>query len=277
MITGAEALRAATARLRTAGVAAPERDARRLLSWAIGEPSDRLALALPERLSGEAEALYLSGIARREGREPVSHITGRRMFWGREFHLDRTVLDPRPETETLIDLALQEPFAAVLDLGTGTGCILITLLAERPDAIGTGTDISADARRMAEGNAVALGVSDRAGLIASDWFDNVTGLYDLIVSNPPYIAAEEMAALAPEVRDWEPEIALTDNADGLSAYRAIAAGAGGHLTPGGRLLVEIGPTQAEAVASLFAEAGLTSINVHRDLDGRDRVVAAKRQ
>ena len=276
MITGADALRAASARLRAAGVDSPERDARRLLSWAINEPADRLALALPVTLSGEAEALFLKGIARREAREPLSHITGRRLFWGREFHLDATVLDPRPETEALIALALEAPFEAVLDLGTGTGCILVTLLAERPSAIGTGTDTSADARRMAEGNAAALGVSDRAGVIKADWFDGVKGLYDLLVSNPPYIAAHEMADLAPEVRNWEPHAALTDHDDGLTAYRAIAQRAADHLIPGGRLLVEIGPTQGAAVRSLFDQAGLVDIAVHPDLDGRDRVVAAKR-
>ena len=277
MITGAEALRAASARLRVAGVDTPERDARRLLSWAINEPADRLALALPEELSGETEALFFSGVDRRAGREPLSHITGRRLFWGREFHLDRTVLDPRPETEALVALALAEPFESVLDLGTGTGCILLTLLAERREAIGTGTDISADARRMAEGNAAAIGVSDRAAIISADWFQGVSGHYDLVVSNPPYIAKAEMADLSPEVRDWEPELALTDRGDGLSAYRRIAAGVGDHLVRGGRLLVEIGPTQASDVRRLFEHAGLINVVVHRDLDDRDRVVAAIRQ
>ncbi|MBT8454810.1 MAG: peptide chain release factor N(5)-glutamine methyltransferase [Alphaproteobacteria bacterium] len=275
-ITGADALRTAVAQLRQAGVETPERDARRLLSWAINEPADRLALALPETLDSDSAAHFRAAIDKRVARIPVSHITGRRLFWGREFHVEGTVLHPRPETETLIAEALAHPFERVLDLGTGSGCILITLLAERPRAIGTGTDLSDKARTMAEANATALAVSDRAEFVTSDWFDGVTGRYDLIVSNPPYIAADEMAGLAPDVRDWEPAMALTDGADGLSAYRAIAADAGPHLTPGGRLLVEIGPTQAAAVTGLFSTAGLEEITVHPDLDGRDRVVSARR-
>lgn len=280
-MTGAEALRAAVAHLRAAGVETPERDARRLLSWAINQPADRLALALPEVIDMASAELYDAALVQRANRVPVSQITGRRMFWGREFHLSGDVLDPRPETETLIALALAEPFERVLDLGTGTGCILITLLAERPDAIGTGTDISAPARQIAEGNAVALGVSDRAEFQAANWFDPLgrnagpSGRFDLIVSNPPYIALAEMAALAPEVREWEPRIALTDEGDGLGAYRAIAGRAHDFLTPRGRILVEIGASQADAVAALFSAAGLEDCAVHPDLDGRDRVVSAR--
>ena len=280
-MTGAEALRLATARLRDAGVPDPARDARRLLAWALGGTTDRLALALPEAL-GEGAPRFASAVEARAARQPVSQITGSRAFYGREFAVDGTVLDPRPETELLVELALDAPFERVLDLGTGSGCILLTLLAERPSAIGTGTDISPQARALAEGNAIALGVSDRAEIAMADWFTPAVadgapdGRFDLIVSNPPYIAAAEMAGLAPEVRDWEPAGALTDGGDGLAAYRAIAGGAGAHLTPGGRLIVEIGPSQAAAVTALFREAGLDAIAVHPDLDGRDRAVTARR-
>ena len=274
-MAGAEALKSAVHRLRDAGIDGPERDARRLLAWALGETTDRLALALPDRLTPEAAALFEGAVGARVARRPVSQITGRRLFWGREFAVDHTVLDPRPETETLIDLALRAPFSRVLDLGTGTGCILLTLLAERPAATGLGTDLSAAARAHAEANAMALRVSDRAEFREADWFDGIEGAFDLIVSNPPYIAADEMPALAPEVRDWEPRMALTDEGDGLSAYRAIAAGAGAHLTPGGRVLVEIGIGQGRAVAEIFDAAGLDSVAVHPDLTGRDRVVAAR--
>ena len=280
-MTGAEALRLATSRLREAGVPDPARDARRLLAWSLDSTTDRLALALPEAL-GEGAPRFASAVAARAARQPVSQITGSRAFYGRDFAVDGTVLDPRPETELIVDLALDDPFERVLDLGTGTGCILLTLLAERPSAIGTGTDISADARALATGNAMALRVSDRAEIAPADWFsprggEGPSGRYDLIVSNPPYIAAAEMAGLAPEVRDWEPEGALTDGQDGLSAYRAIAEGAVSHLTPRGRLIVEIGPAQAAAVSALFEAGGLEDIRVHPDLDGRDRAVSARRR
>ena len=277
---GSDALRSAVARLRAAGIEGPERDARKLLAWALGDTRAGLAMALPERLGPEEAAMFEGAIGARLDRRPVSQITGTRLFWGREFRLDHTVLDPRPETETLIALALEAPFERVLDLGIGTGCILLTLLAERPAAVGTGTDISRAALSFAEANAAALRVSDRAELLAADWFDGIDGdgpqgPYDLIVSNPPYIAADEIAGLSPEVRDWEPRLALTDEGDGLSAYRIIARDAPGHLTPGGRLMVEVGATQGPAVAAMFREAGLERTTVHPDLDGRDRVVSAQ--
>jgi release factor glutamine methyltransferase len=279
-LTGGEALAQATRRLSVAGVEGAARDARRLLAWALDLSPDRLTLALPQPLTSDAAARFDMAIARRVAREPVSHITGRRLFWGREFAVDRDVLDPRPETEALVALALEEPFERVLDLGTGTGCILVTLLAERSSAIGTGTDISAAARSHAWGNAVRHRVSDRTEIVAADWFRplddrGITGRFDLIVSNPPYIALDEMEGLSPEVRGHEPRLALTDEGDGLSAYRAIAAGVTRFLVSGGRVLVEIGPTQGPAVSGLFRQAGLEDVTVHPDLDGRDRVVIGR--
>jgi release factor glutamine methyltransferase len=274
-VTGAGALGSATARLREAGVEGPERDARRLLAHAIGCAPDVLAGRLSDPLPADVAERFAALVARRAAREPVSHITGRRVFWGRDFRVTRDVLDPRPETETLVALALVEPFARVLDLGTGSGCILVSLLADRPGARGVGSDLSPEALAVAGENAAAHGVADRLVLTPSDWFADLGGRYDLIVSNPPYIAAGEMAELSPEVRDHEPRAALTDGGDGLSAYRAIAAGAPDHLAPGGRLLVEIGPTQGAAVSRLFAGAGLERVAVHPDLDGRDRVVSAR--
>jgi release factor glutamine methyltransferase len=275
-VTGAEALRAAKARLEAAGVEGAARDARRLLAHALGVAPDVLAGRMTDPVPEAAVAAFDALVGRRAAREPVSHLTGQRAFWGRDFRVTRDVLDPRPETETLVARALAGPFARVLDLGTGSGCILVTLLAERPGAQGVGTDISPDALLIAGENAARHGVADRLVLTPSDWFGDIGGRYDLIVSNPPYIAADEMAGLAPEVRDHEPRGALTDEADGLTAYRAIAEGAGRFLVPGGRLLVEIGPTQGMAVSSLFAQAGLERVVVHPDLDGRDRVVAARR-
>lgn len=228
------------------------------------------------RLAEAEGAEFEDLVRRRAAREPFSHIAGYRDFWTHRFKVTSAVLDPRPETETLVAQALAEPFSKVLDLGTGSGCILISLLAEMPEAKGVGTDLSERAVLVAGENAKRIGVADRLVLPLSDWFEDVGGVFDLIVSNPPYIAAEEMDALQPEVRDFEPRGALTDEADGLSAYRAIAAGAPDHLTPGGRLLVEIGPTQAREVCEIFQGAGLVEITVHPDLDGRDRVVAARK-
>ena len=266
------ALNAGRDRLRAAGIEGAEKDARWLMAAALGVTPDRVILHLRDPLSEELEFFYENTLGRRLAREPVSHILGGRWFYGRWFHVTADVLDPRPETEILIEQALRHPFKEVLDLGTGTGCILLSLLAERPGATGIGTDISPQALAIAEWNAAELNIGDRLALIESDWFSAVGGRFDLIVSNPPYIAAVEMAALAPDVRDYEPHGALTDGADGLSAYRAIAAAAPGHLTSGGRVLVEIGPSQGRAVSDLFAEAGLSEITVTPDFDGRDRVV-----
>ncbi|MFT4148926.1 MAG: peptide chain release factor N(5)-glutamine methyltransferase [Paracoccaceae bacterium] len=272
--TVTEALRAAIPRLRAAGVDDPARDARALMAHAAGLTPDRLTLHLSDPLTDPQAAAFAAHVAARERRQPVAQIIGQRLFWGRSFCVTPDVLDPRPETEILIDHALSRPFSRVLDLGTGSGAILITLLAESPDATGLGADLSAEALAVARGNARLLGVMGRAEFLRSDWFDAIPGRFDLIVSNPPYIAEEEMASLSPEVRDWEPHLALTPGGDGLDAYRAIAAGAGAHLAPGGRLMVEVGPTQGDAVAALLSAAGLENPRILPDLDGRPRVVAA---
>ena len=271
----APALREAVARLVAAGVPDAPRDARLLLAHALGIAPDRLTLHLSEPVAPSAADRFAALVAARAARAPVSHLTGQRLFWGRSFRVTPAVLDPRPETETLVALALSEPFARVLDLGTGSGCILLSLLADRPAATGLGADLSPDALAVAQDNAAALGLQDRAAFVCSDWCAAVDGPFDLILSNPPYIAAAEMSGLAPEVRDHEPHLALTDGADGLTAYRAIAAQAPARLAPGGRLMVEIGPTQGAAVAALLAAAGLAAPRIHRDMDGRDRVVAAR--
>ena len=218
------------------------------------------------------QAFDLAGI-RRSGR-PLSHVLGYRDFYNARFVVTNAVLDPRPDTELLVSLALSAPFKKLLDLGTGSGCIAISLLAERQDAMGVATDISSDALGVAGQNARALGVEDRLHFEHSDWFEAVGGTYDLIVSNPPYVSETDYAALNVEVHH-EPKIAVTPGGDGLGPYRVIARAAPRHLTPGGRLLVEIGFDQGTAVAQLFVEAGLDDVAVHPDLNGKDRVVSAR--
>lgn len=268
-MTGSQKLALAIRALRAAGVPDAPRDARRLLAYALGIAPDRLTLMVQDDLEPEVLQSFDDMIARRRTREPVSHIIGLRNFYGREFVVGPDVLDPRPETETLIEQALRVPFKEVLDLGTGSGCILLTLLAEQQGATGIGADLSQAALEVARSNAKRLGLN--AEFVQSDWFSEIDTKVDLIVSNPPYIAADEMAQLSPELAH-EPQMALTDHADGLTAYRAIACGVPTFLRPGGRVLVEIGPTQAAAVMGFFAVAGLENIRVHPDLDGRDRVV-----
>lgn len=263
------------ARLREAGVPDATGDFRRIFRWAYGvgttdpEPQTRDA---PNAL---ALRMLDLGVSEREMRRPVSQIIGKREFWKGTFKVTHDVLDPRPETELLVELGIQNPFDRVLDLGTGSGCIVISLLMERPNALGVGTDISEKALQIAGENAESMGVAERVALRVSDWYDDVGGSFDLIVSNPPYIAEGEFRELPPEVRSYEPHAALAGGADGLSAYRAIVSGARHYLIPGGRLLVEIGSTQADGVRNLLADAGLECVAVHVDLDGRDRVVAAR--
>jgi release factor glutamine methyltransferase len=274
-VTSAQALRAAVARLAAAGVPGAAGDARALLAHALRIAPDRLALHLDDPLPPEAGQRLDAAVNARSARQPVSQIIGHRLFWGRAFRVTPDVLDPRPETETLVAEALAGAFGSVLDLGTGSGAILLTLLAERPGARGVATDLSPAALSVARHNAQVLGVAERTVFVQADWFDGVTGRFHLIVSNPPYIAQAEMACLQPDVRDWEPHLALTPGGDGLEAYRRIMAGLADYLLPGGRLLVEIGPTQGPAVRALMLAAGLHDPTVLTDLDGRDRVVAGR--
>ncbi len=275
-MTAAEAMVAAVARLRAAGVPDPARDARVLLAHAAKVDAARVTLIAPEDIAPDIAERYDHLVSLRAVRVPVSQLIGSREFYGRRFDVSRDVLDPRPETESLVEAALSDPFDRVLDLGLGSGCILITLLAERPDATGVGVDISEVACLQASANAVLHKVADRISVLQSDWFENVEGRYDLIVSNPPYLAASEMAQVQPELRDHEPRFALTDNADGLSAYRIIAAEAQGYLSAQGRVIVEMGWRQSEDVRSIFAQQGWGEIAILPDLGGRDRVLSASK-
>jgi release factor glutamine methyltransferase len=268
-VTFAEALAQGLARLQAAGVEGPGRDARLLLAHAAGLPSDRLTLHLTDELSPAAEMAFDHLITGRTERRPVSHLIGRREFWGRDFIVTKHVLDPRPETEHLIEAALEAPFRTVLDLGTGSGMILATLLAERPDAQGLGSDISDKALNVARQNLDRH--APRGTLVQSDWFQAITGQFNLIVSNPPYIAKAEMAALAPELA-FEPEQALTDHADGLTAYRIIAKEAAAHLAPTGRIIVEFGASQGPSVQAIFVAQGWNKAEIRKDYAGHDRIL-----
>jgi len=271
--------------LRDGGIDTAALDARALLRAATGLSFEALIVNGRAPLSPPSAERLEGYVARRLAGEPVSRIRGTREFYGRDFKIDRNTLDPRPDTETLVAATLEVAGSygllsrplRLLDLGTGSGCILVTLLAELPEAAGTGTDINPGALEMARDNAAAHGVADRALFVASDWFEGLTGRYDIIVSNPPYIASAEIAGLAPEVARHDPLAALDGGADGLDAYRRIAAAAPQFLAPGGALIVEIGYTQAESVADIFRAGGLivANDNVRFDLAGRPRCVCAK--
>ncbi|HEX5930229.1 MAG TPA: peptide chain release factor N(5)-glutamine methyltransferase [Methyloceanibacter sp.] len=273
--------------LRQGGIETPELDARLLLCHAASLSHEAFIARAREDLRPDAAALLEGAIARRLKREPVARIRGTREFYGRSFLLGPESLDPRPDTETLIDAALdiigkkgwrEEPLK-LLDLGTGSGSILVTLLAELPRATGIGTDLSPRALAVAAANASAHGLASRAVFIAADWLDAIAGKFDLILSNPPYLAASEIAGLAADVAAYDPRLALDGGPDGLDSYRRIAARAREVLAGDGRLLVEIGPAQAEAVAAIFAGAGLRPDEAgspRLDLAGRSRVVVARR-
>lgn len=275
MTTGAMLLAGAVRQLRAAGIDDPAVDASVLLAFALDVDRSRLTLVLPDEVTPDQAHAFERAIEARITRQPVSQITGQRAFYGRDFIVTQDVLDPRPDTELLVDLALTAPFETVLDLGTGSGCILLSLLAECPYAMGQGVDLSTAALAVARRNADRLGVQDRAEFYEGSWFAPIgEARFDLIVSNPPYITQDEMAALSPEVRDWEPHMALTPGGDGLGAYRIIAQAAPAYLADGGRLMLEIGHLQGQAVVELCVAAGFQTVTVHQDLAGKDRVVAA---
>lgn len=267
-----------TEMLRRAGIEGAERDAQLILASHIKTDPGTLRLQMDRELtafefSQQGQQSYRVDLQSRASGRPVSKILGTRAFWNSAFYVNDDVLDPRPDTELLIDAALQQPYARVLDLGTGSGCIAITLALESDGASILATDISDKALRVAQRNARANGVADRLEFRRSHWFEAVEGKFDLIVSNPPYIAAEEIAGLAPDLA-FDPREALTDEADGLSAYRVISAHASDYLVPGGRLLVEIGWRQGPVVADMVKSAGFDAVHVLPDLAGHDRVVAA---
>ena len=283
-----QALNAATARLARAGIESARLDARLLAAHALGWDAAKVAATKDFFPDAEQRWTLEVLITRREAREPVAAIIGRCEFWSLNFAVNADVLIPRPDSETIIEAALaaaedgdenKDGALGILDLGTGSGCLLLALLSELPLARGLGVDISEAALSVAASNARNLGLGGRAAFELSDWGDNVTGgipgRFDIVVVNPPYIADGEFAALEPEVARFEPRLALSGGADGLDCTRALAPRLGPLLAPGGRAFVEIRATQADAVAALLKARGLRVCQVHKDLAGRSRVVEAE--
>ena len=260
-----------------AGIESPGLDAR-LLTAAALDVSPTSLLANPDAPMDAAGAARLAELAgRRLAREPVARILGEAEFWGLPFRLSPGTLAPRPDTETIVEAALDAVGAMpqpqrILDLGTGSGCILVALLSERREAFGVGIDRSADALATARGNAHLNGVGDRAAFVASDWAAAIDGRFGLVVSNPPYIRAGEIPSLQPEVSGFDPMAALDGGRDGLDAYRAILSQVGYVLAPAARIVLELGHDQADAVAAIAGGHGFDVVAVRTDLGGHRRAI-----
>jgi release factor glutamine methyltransferase len=282
LTTLVSAWKAARARLESAGVEGPVIDARLLVEAASGASRIDIITDPRRELTDDQERALEELVARREKREPVSHILGVRGFWKIMLKVTPDVLTPRPDTESLLDVVLPripvDRAVSVLDLGVGSGAILLALLAERPAARGLGVDVSAEAVAVARENAANLGLGARVALLRGDWTAGLASeSFDVVVANPPYIPSSEIEGLAPEVRDHEPWLALDGGADGLDAYREIAPQVMRVLRAGGVFAVEIGLGQAPAVQALFEEAGAVNVSVHDDLTVRPRIVAGAKK
>lgn len=265
-------------RLRAAGIDEARREARALLSAFL--PDAGAALYDRDRLlEGKQIAAINSAAARRARHEPLARILGRREFWSLEFGLNPETLVPRPDSETLVEAALQHCSAPqrpcrVLDLGTGSGCLLLALLSERPAAWGLGVDRVAGALRQAVANACALHMAERCAFLCGDWTTALAGRFDLIVSNPPYIESGALEDLEPEVALYDPRLALDGGPDGLAAYRLLVPQAAGVLASDGWLILEIGLGQERQVCALLSASGLEKQVQHPSLDGRIRAISA---
>ncbi len=273
----ARAIQSATAILTAAGVPDAGRDARILAAATTGLTRE-LILREPDILLDDAcLRRFNTAITRRARREPVSRIVGYREFMGLRFDLGESTLDPRPDSETLVETVMVRALAEsrplrILDAGTGTGCLLLSILSGVPSSHGIGTDISEGACLTATANAARLGLGGRAQFVVCEWVEALSGDYDVVVSNPPYIPSADIDGLAPEVRTFDPRTALDGGPDGLHGYRALAPSVGQRLAFGGILVVEIGPQQSEAVTRIFASVGLGLRETRPDLAGRPRAL-----
>jgi len=274
-VTITDAVALIARRLDAAGIADPRREARILLAAALG--TDAAGLLATTDVD---EAKFAPLLARRETREPMAYILGRREFWGLTLAVSPATLIPRPDSETLIEAAIasfpaRNAVSRILDLGTGTGCLLLAALTEFPDSVGVGVDLSPDAATLAAGNASALGLGGRAAFLAGDWATAIRGQFDLILSNPPYIRAADLDGLMPEVQGFEPARALDGGADGLTAYRAILPSLSGLLDAQGVAVLELGGGQGHNLADLAATHGF-HVRIERDLAGHDRAAILAR-
>jgi release factor glutamine methyltransferase len=275
-----EALASVVETFQIAGIENPSREARLSLCAASGVSQVALITA-PDEALGSAARTVREFAMRRAAGEPLSRIVGKREFWGLSLAISPHVLDPRPETETIVEAALsilsdrREDPLRILDLGVGSGALLCALLTEFGSARGVGVDISADAADVARGNLQACGLSLRAEIRVGDWTSGLEGRFDLIVSNPPYIPTADLARLPREVRDFDPWLALDGGIDGLAAYRRILKESRRILAPGGWLLVELGVGQAGVVTAIPNQCGVFDVRTYQDLAGVDRVVAAR--
>jgi release factor glutamine methyltransferase len=277
-----EALNLLAQAFRTAGIEDADVDARLLVGHALHLDRARL-IAQSDRILEAREINVINALAaRRLKREPVSRILGQKEFWSIALAITPDVLVPRPETETIVEGALDFVVRGglrmeklrILDIGTGSGALLLALLRELPNATGTGTDISTGALKVARENAARCGVEGRCTFVVCDIASVVEGPFDLLVSNPPYIAHHEITSLAPEVKNYDPTVALDGGDDGLAAYRAIAADAKRLMAPGARMFVELGAGQEAAVRDLFTNVGLIAGIARTDLAGIPRVLGA---
>jgi release factor glutamine methyltransferase len=279
------ARRALTLRFKSGAIESAELDARLLVGAVLGLDLTGLITAARRQLAPNEATRLEEFTQRRLAREPVARILGHKDFWGLTLKLSQETLVPRPDTETVVELALEMLRAdgglsrqlRIADLGTGSGAILLALLSELPNAEGFGTDISAQALQTAETNAANAGLFDRAKFIACDYASGLSGRFDLIVSNPPYVRSADIAGLAAEVREYDPLAALDGGADGLSAYRALIPQATRLLAPGAALVVEAGEYQSGQIEGLMAAQGLTPAGVPKaDLAGIQRAVAGRK-
>ena len=282
-MTYREALLAATRRLRAAGLETPDRDARALLLWVAGIDAAYLIAEERNHMADDAAARFEAAIIRRLAHEPVSKIIGMREFYGEKFLVSPDVLDPRPDSETLIDAAIETARRRrahtpmrVLDLGTGSGCLLLTLLRHIPDSEGLGVDVSEAALSVARANAKRLDLAKKAAFQQSDWLEKVDGTFDLVVCNPPYIGESERHLLSRDVSDWDPPLALFAGKSGLAAYERISLTLADALSSTGTGFFEVGFRQADAVAQLFRDSGFDDISFREDIAGIRRCVIVRR-
>tara|TARA_B100000925_G_scaffold86058_1_gene61686 strand:- start:174 stop:1004 length:831 start_codon:yes stop_codon:yes gene_type:complete len=262
-------------KLSESGIEGAARDARILTAYVLQIPISELSLKINEQVSGKITSQLEKLILRRIHREPISKILGRRDFWGRTFSINENVLDPRGDTETLIDFVIEKPVKSVIELGTGSGVIAVTLACEWKEVHVTATDISEEALLLAKLNAQKFNVQNKIDFLKSDWFERVKGPFDLIISNPPYIGLIEQDEISAEVIKYDPKISLFAGSDGLDAYRRIIPNLPKFLNPDGFAVLEIGASQGNQVKNMMNAVGFADAKILKDLSGKDRLVAAK--